>query len=63
MNTPDYAQLAEERVNSDDDLGPEKDILLDYDWDNMTEHYEWVATAPKPEILSWVLAIRDAEGE
>ena len=52
---------AQKRVNADDDLGPEQDILLEYEWDNMTEHYEWVATADKAEILSWVKAIRIGE--
>src|SRR5690606_21723835 len=61
MNTPDYAQLAKSRVVSDDDLGPESDILLEYEWDNQAEHLEWVATADKAEILSWVTAIREAE--
>jgi predicted transcriptional regulator len=61
MTTPNYAQLAKTRVINDDDLGPESDILLEYDWDNQEEHLEWVATADKAEILSWIMAIRNAE--
>jgi hypothetical protein len=61
MTTQNYAQLAKTRVINDNDLGPESDILLEYDWDNQEEHLEWVATADKAEILSWIMAIRNAE--
>lgn len=47
------------RVRSDDDLYPHKDVLIDYDWDNEDEHYGWVATADKAEILSWIASFRD----
>ena len=57
MNTE---QIARERVRTTE-LNADRDILIDYDWDNMTEHWQWLATANLDEIKSWVRTIREAE--
>jgi hypothetical protein len=63
MSKQTYEQQARQRVASDLDLAAHKDILIDYDWDNQEEHYQWVATAGKAEILSWVRSVRQGEEE
>ena len=63
MSLQSLEEQARARVNRDPDLYPHWDILIGYDWDNLEEHYQWVATADKAEILSWVRTIRKGEEE
>lgn len=62
--TTDFATDAAERVNASETLNAYRDLLLNYDWSNESEHQQWVATAPEAEIISWAEAIRrDERGE
>jgi NADH pyrophosphatase NudC (nudix superfamily) len=45
-------EKAEKRVADDPELSIRRGVLIDYDW-NDPSHFEWVATAPKSELLSW----------
>lgn len=58
-----YGEMADDRVKATPELLPYHDILIDYDWDNQFEHWEWVATAPVEEILDWAKNIRDNESQ
>ena len=40
------------RVNSDTELTEYFDILINYDWSD-EDHFEWVATADREELLDW----------
>lgn len=55
----EWQEKAEGRVNESPKLFAHRDILLLYDWHNIGEHMEWVATAPVEEILDWVWAVVD----
>ena len=46
-------ELAEARVTRDDELNELKSIILHTDWTEGDDHYEWVANAPREEILDW----------
>ncbi len=52
---------AKARVNETDELSIYEDILIDYQWQNQEEHFEWVATAPLEEIIDWAEDIRRNE--
>ena len=56
-------QNARNRVNQTTDLQPYASIIIDYDWHEEEEHYEWVATAPVGEIVAWAEGIRQDERE
>ena len=43
------------------ELKPYTYDLLDYDWNENDEHYEWVANAPLREILDWCEGVRNDE--
>lgn len=58
-----YAEMADDRVKATPALLPYYDLLIDSDWDNQGEHWEWVATADIDEILSWAKNIRDNQPE
>ncbi len=58
-----YAIMAEDRVAAEPQLSPYHDILIDYDWPNQAEHWEWVATAPIDEIVAWAADIRADEAD
>lgn len=49
---PHYQQAAE-RIDADSDLLPFRNSFIKYDWSEGDEHYRWVATAPKTELLDW----------
>ena len=53
---------AKKRVYADPDLYPHKDILLDYEWDNMRDHLEWVATENKADLMRWIRVVRADSG-
>jgi len=57
----DFRQTAAERVSASEPLAQYRDLLLDYDWSNEAEHFQWVATAPEAEIVTWAEAIRRDE--
>lgn len=56
-----YAEMADDRVTAEPALSPHYDLLIEYDWDNQEEHWEWVATADISEIVDWAQDIRDNE--
>ena len=58
-----YAEMAADRVDATPKLRPYRDILIEYDWPNQAEHWQWVATASISEILDWAENIRAAEKE
>lgn len=55
--------IASARVYTDARLTIYADILLDYDWQEGDDSFEWVATAPITEILDWCAEIRSIEDE
>lgn len=54
---------AEVRVSRNENLKPFTDLLLRYDWSNMDEHLEWVATAPEADIVDWCQMARKQEAQ
>lgn len=52
---------ATQRVDTTPELAQYRDLLLEYDWENMDEHLIWVATAPITEIINWCETIRRDE--
>ena len=56
-----FAEMAADRVDATPSLAPYRDILIDYDWDNQADHWEWVATSDESEILDWAQTIRKQE--
>lgn len=56
-----YAEMADDRVSAEETLAPYRDLLIDYDWPNQGEHWEWVATAGIREIVAWAADIRANE--
>lgn len=53
-------ELARVRVRTTE-LNADRDILVDYDWPNMDEHWQWLATADMDEIRAWIRMVREAE--
>lgn len=51
------------RVNDDPELSAHDNELLYYDWPNMAEHLQWVATAPKAEIMDWLSSLEEADAD
>lgn len=58
-----YAEMANDRVDAEPELTPYRDLLIEYDWDNQGEHWQWVSTAPISEIVDWAKNIRASEEE
>jgi hypothetical protein len=52
-----FRQMATKRVDGDKQLSEYRDIIIDADWSE-TDHYHWVATAPKTQVLDWAQVIR-----
>ena len=57
---PTNEELARKRVRTTE-LNADRDILVDYDWPNMDEHWQWLATADMDEIRGWIRMVREAE--
>ena len=53
--TVDYKR-AEQRINDTPELQPHRETCL-HEWAEGDEHYEWIATAPIAEIVSWAQTI------
>ena len=51
------------RVNATPELESYRDLLIEYDWPNADEHYDWVATAPIAELVDWAQGIREGESQ
>ena len=51
--------LALARLNEDGEMYKSRDLLIDGEYDNENQHYNWVATAEKAEILDWIASLRD----
>ena len=49
--TPEHQ--ARQRVKNTPELQKYSEILLDYSWPNMEEHYHWVATGDTDRIFEW----------
>jgi hypothetical protein len=58
-----FAEMADDRVNAIPSLKEYRDILIDYDWDNQEDHWEWVATGDVGDILDWARTIREQEND
>jgi hypothetical protein len=58
-NYPRYElwSAANERVTNSPELAPHRFYLMEYEWDNDTDHLRWVLTAPVAEIVSWAESI------
>ena len=55
------AEMAADRVDGEKRLQQYRDILIEYDWPEQEEHWEWVATAKIDDIVDWAETIREAE--
>ena len=55
----DWYEQAQHRVDSVPELKAHKSTIM-YDWDEGTEHWQWVATAPVAEIVDWAETIEKA---
>lgn len=53
-------EMARGRVAEDEELLAYQDIIF-YDWPNWADHLEWIAIAPRDEILKWAAEIRNNE--
>ena len=56
MKTLTDYELAEARVNQDSEMLRLQSIILHSEWTE-EDHYDWVATAPREDILKWALEI------
>lgn len=56
-------EAATARVDSSETLSAYRDLLLDYDWPNTSDHLQWVAAAPEAEIVAWAQGVRADEAE
>ena len=62
QQTANY-ETAQARVAADMGLVELADIILDPNW-RESDHWQWVTTAPREEILSWARAIaRDIDAD
>jgi len=52
---------ARKRIEGDPDLRPYIDIFFEFDWPEGMEHIEWVATAPKKDLVAWAQGVRAQE--
>lgn len=61
MTTMTIEQTAAERVDNSEILSQYRDLLVEYDWENMAEHLNWVTTASEQELVDWAEEIRSNE--
>jgi hypothetical protein len=61
MRTSVWYEMAVARVDGDPKLRPYRDLLVEYDWPEGEQHYEWVATASTATLIKWAKGIREDE--